>query len=438
MGPAEPEPPAGAPPRASWRVNFLWLLAERSWRMVLGLAVSLLVTRYLGPADLGLFSYVTSLCAILGTAATLGIDDVLARELVRHPAAARPLLATALRLKLTGAAAAYVLVLALGWWWRPGDLPALGLLAWVAVGFFFAPADVVDLWYQSRERMKPPVIARQVAMVASAVLRLGLVAAGAPLWCFAAAVAVETGLTAAGFAWLWWRGDARPGPAPAGTDAGLSAGRMIREGAPLLLSGFMVVITLHCDRLLLVRLAGETAAGVYAAAARLTEMMHVLPVALGAAFLPRFAALHAGDPAAYLQASRKAGLILLAATGGLALGCSLLAPRVIPVLLGEAYRPSAAVWQIQVWTLVFIALVSIRSRLWVVERHTDWILVISTVTAALNIAGNCWLVPRFGAIGAAWAAVLAWGASALLLPWLAPGPARFMRRWCGLANTADI
>ncbi|MBI2516126.1 MAG: flippase [Opitutae bacterium] len=426
------------PPRASLRTNFIWLLAERGWRVVLGLVVSLIVARYLGPADLGLLSYASSLCAIVGAVAGFGIDDVLARELVRQPAAAHSLLAMGVRIKLTGAVVAGGLALVGGWIWRPGDWPVLALVAWVSIGFFFAPADVVDLWYQSRERMKQPVLARQAAMVAAAVVRLGLVAAQAPLWCFAAAVALETGLTALGLGLLWLYGDARPRPLHEGQWVRVTAGQMLKEGGPLLFSGFLVVITMHCDRLLLVRLSGEAAAGIYAAAARLTELMHVLPVALGAAFLPRFAALHASDPAGYLRMARKAGLIVVAVTGGLAAGCSLLAPHMIPAVLGGAYRATAGVWGVQVWTLVFISIVSIRSRLWVVEGKTGWILAISAVTAVANVLGNWWLIPVYGAVGAAWSGVLAWGASALVLPWLAAGPARFMRRWCGLANKGDI
>lgn len=423
------------PRRASLRDNFIWLLTERGWRLVLGLIVSLVVTRYLGPANLGLFSSAASLCAILGALAGFGIDDVLARELARQPKAARALLALGVRIKMAGALAAFGLALIGGWVWGGGDAGLmLTLVAWIAAGFFFAPADVVDLWYQSRERMKPPVLVRQAVLVASAGLRLGLVVAEAPLWCFAAAAAAEAGLTALGLGLLWFYGDARPPLSGEETATRMTVGLMLREGAPLLGSGFLVVLTMHCDRLLLVRLSGETVAGFYAAAARLTELMHVLPVALGAAFLPRFSTLHGRDHAGYLRAARQAGGIVVVLTGSLAAACALLAPVAIPVLLGEAYRASVEVWRVQVWTLVFIAIVSIRTRLWVVEGKTRWVLAISAMTAVANVAGNWWLIPRWGALGAAWAGVLAWGMSALVLPWLWADSARFMRRWCGLAK----
>lgn len=423
--------------RPSLRANFGWLVAERGWRVAVGLVVSVMITRFLGPADFGLLAFAFSLNAIFGVVVSLGIDDVLARELVRRPDQARSLLWRGLRIKLAGAAVSFPLALLACWLFRPGDMAALALVAWVTAGLFFLPADVVELWYQSQERMRPPALVRQGALSVAALVRVALVIGEAPVWCFAAAVSLELALMAAAFAVLWFRGAKPSVPLPAGAvhpDAPVA--KLLREGVPLLLSGFLVVITLHADRLLLIRLANENAAGLYAAAARMTELLCILPVALGAAFLPRLAALHASDPEGYARTARKAGLVLVAATVVIAALVAIAAPVAIPLILGEAYRSAAEVWRIHVWTLVLVAIVSLRSRLWVVEGRTDWILTISAATAVINIAANCWLIPRWGAVGAAWAGIIAWGASALVFPWCARGSARSMLVWCGLAKSA--
>jgi O-antigen/teichoic acid export membrane protein len=423
--------PVGSP---SLRANFGWLLAERGWRVVVGFAVSVLITRYLGPEDFGLLSYAFSVCAILGSIVGLGIDDVLARELVRQPDQSRTLMLAGLRIKAVSALTAFGLSLVVTCVLRPDDWHALGLVIWVASGLIFLPADVVELWFQSRERMRAPALVRQGALGLAALVRVGLVVSSAPVWSFAAATALEAGFIAAGFGLLWLKRAKSAETKSNAIDSRALTMRLIREGGPLLLSGFLVVLTMQGDRLLLIRLADEKAAGFYAAAARMTELMYVIPVALGAAFLPRLSGLHGSDPSAYALLARKAGGILVAVTLVIATGVSVLAPYFVPLLLGDAYHATANVWAIHVWILVFVAIVSLRSRLWVVEGHTGWILAISGVTAVLNLIGNCWLIPRFGAVGAAWSGVLAWACSALVWPWCASGPARSMRRWCGLAN----
>lgn len=424
-------------PLPSLRANFAWLLAERGWRVVVGLFVNVLVTRHLAPHDFGQLSFAFSLNAILGSLVSLGIDDVLARELVRHPGQARQLLRTSLGLKVTAAAGSFALALLITWLFRPGDGATLGLVAWMSAGLFFLPTDVVELWYQSRQSMRPPALVRQIALGMSALARVILVFTHAPLWTFAAAVPFELALVALGLGGLWLsRGapetlatEGRSGPAR-------QTRRLLAEGFPLLLSGFLVVVTMQSDRLLLARFAGERAVGLYAAAARMTEMLYILPVALGGAFLPQLSGLHGSDPAGYARAAQKAALALVGTTLAIAAGVSLTAPFVIPLLLGEAYRAAANLWTIHIWMLVMVSIVSLRSRLWVVEGRTAWILAISAGTAIVDVAANCWLIPRMGPAGSAWAGVIAWSASAFVFPWCSRNSARSMKVWWGLAKPA--
>ena len=70
----------------------------------------------------------------------------------------------------------------------------------------------------------------------------------------------------------------------------------------------------------------------------------------------------------------------------------------------------------------------------VLVKLSRWVLAMSAGTTLLNILLNLWLIPWWGAIGAAWASVGAWACSVLVLPWLAAGPRDFQRTWCGLAK----
>ncbi len=417
--------------KSSPGANFGWLMAERGWRVLLGLAVNVAVARHVGPAQFGMLSYALGLIAIFWAVGGLGLDEVLTRELVRDRARARALLAVALRLKTAGAAGAFVALLVVAWVWRPEAEGAWLVVVLAGGGLFFLPLDVVDAWFLAHERMRPPVVARQGALFAAALLRVGLVWAGAPLTAFALAFMVEALLIALALGWMLVRDAGWPDWRGA---AGMSGRRLLREGWPLLVSSVLVVVTLQADRLLLVQMAGEATAGVYAAAARFTEVLYALPMAVGAVLLPRLTALHRDDGTAYWGLARRAGLGLLVAGVVLAAGLSLGGHWLLPKLLGEQYRASGAVLGVHSWSLVFIALVSLRSRLLIIEGQSRWVLAMSAGTTLLNILLNLWLIPWWGAIGAAWASVGAWACSVLVLPWLAAGPRDFQRTWCGLAK----
>ncbi|MFT7140382.1 MAG: O-antigen/teichoic acid export membrane protein, partial [Sulfitobacter sp.] len=91
--------------------NTLWLLLERVYRLAVGLGVAVWVTRYLGPENFGLLSYVQSLVFMFSALATLGLDSIVIRELVKHEDQRDELLGTAFVLKLVGS---IVMLLSLG------------------------------------------------------------------------------------------------------------------------------------------------------------------------------------------------------------------------------------------------------------------------------------------------------------------------------------
>jgi len=63
--------------------NTSWLFGEKIPRMVAGLFVGIWVARYLGPEKYGLLSYAQSFVGFFTAIATLGLDGIVVRELVK-------------------------------------------------------------------------------------------------------------------------------------------------------------------------------------------------------------------------------------------------------------------------------------------------------------------------------------------------------------------
>lgn len=396
--------------------NFGWLLLDRVGRTLVALVASVAVVRHLGPADFGTLSYAVALVGIVTALAGLGLDDILVRDLT-NPVRAAAAWRSAWSLRLGAAAVGYLATLGLIRLLRPDAPEVWAITAIVAAGLFFSPGDLVEFWFQSRQRMRPPALVRQAVMWAAAAWRLALVAGGATLPVFAWANVAEVAVLCVALLWLYRREQWRPEPA---RDLRGEAGRLLREGWPLALSGLLVVLTMQMDRLLLGRHAGDAAVGVYAAAARFTEVLYALPVALGAAVMPRLATLHREDPAGYRREARRVfwgvgavGLVLSAVV-------SLLAPWFVPLVLGARYGEAARIFSAHVWALAGVCLVSLRSRFLVIEGGTRWIFSISLLTALFNFSANLLLIPRHGGLGAAWATVGAWVFSAAVAPWFFP------------------
>jgi O-antigen/teichoic acid export membrane protein len=85
--------------------NTSWLFFEKILRMIVGLFVGIWVARYLGPEQFGLFSYAQSFVGLFIAIATLGLDGIVVRELVKDESRRDELIGTAFYLKLIGAIA---------------------------------------------------------------------------------------------------------------------------------------------------------------------------------------------------------------------------------------------------------------------------------------------------------------------------------------------
>src|SRR5438132_9740832 len=65
--------------------NLGWLMADRILRLGVGLIVGIWVARYLGPERFGIYNYAIAFVAMFSVLATLGLESIVVRDMVRAP-----------------------------------------------------------------------------------------------------------------------------------------------------------------------------------------------------------------------------------------------------------------------------------------------------------------------------------------------------------------
>ena len=82
------------------RVNIIknasWIVAGQIAKSIIGLVISMLTARYLGPANFGLINYAAALVAFFVPIMYLGFDSILVREIINRPESEGKTLGTAL------------------------------------------------------------------------------------------------------------------------------------------------------------------------------------------------------------------------------------------------------------------------------------------------------------------------------------------------------
>jgi polysaccharide transporter, PST family len=134
--------------------NTGWLFFDKIFRMGVGLFVIVWVARYLGPEQYGLLSYVFAFVALFSAVATLGLDGIVVRNIVRDPSCAEGILGTAFVLKLAGGMAALLLSMGSIILLRHGETMAHWLVGITAAGMIFQAFDTIDFWFQSQIQSK--------------------------------------------------------------------------------------------------------------------------------------------------------------------------------------------------------------------------------------------------------------------------------------------
>jgi O-antigen/teichoic acid export membrane protein len=385
--------------------NTGWLLADRLLRLVGGVLVGLWVARHLGPAGFGALNFALALSVIVTSLATLGLDSILVRELVRGPAAEPRLLGSALLLRLAGGLAAQLLIVALAALLRPGDTLTLALTAIVGLGGVLQAFLVIDLWFQARVQSRAAVLARATAFLAAVLLRVALILSAAPLPAFAWAYVAEWLLGALLLLTAYRRHGGRP---LAWRPSRTLLRALLADSWPLIFAGLLVNLYLRIDQVMIGQLLGNAELGVYSAAVRLAEVLPLLPGAIIASTLPAIVAAREAAPLAYADRLQRLYALVAAIGYAAAIGATLAAAPLVTLLLGPGYEAATPQIIVLAWAGVFVGLGMARSSFLTAENLTRLHLMTVAIGCAANVLLNWLLIPRIGGLGAAVASLVAY------------------------------
>jgi polysaccharide transporter, PST family len=384
--------------------NFIWVLIDRGLRMGLGVAVNVVLARTLGPDNFGRFAYALTLAALFMPLSTLGGERIVVRELARGTSECS-MLGTMIPLRLASGFLGWFLAVATAALTAEhGRMADAAIVAVVVGGNLFLAFDVVAWAFQARGRFQPAIIARLLAFVIGAGLRIAMALSGVGLVWIAATVLVEALLGALAQLYMWqiqggeikgWRVDRT------------LARVIVIAAAPLLASELAVWIFQKIDIVILQRSASTDAVGVYAAAQRVAQIGYFLPVVAVQIFSPTVA--QAPDSPSALSLVQRTMTVLVTVAYVIALALTIAASPLIHTLYGDKYSSAATVLGVLAWSNVFVFMGCSHS-LYLVNRGEQWLtLRLAWMTAAVSVILNLIFIPRMHALGAAIASVATYG-----------------------------
>ena len=398
--------------------NTAWILAEKVLSLGLGFLAVVLVARYLGPDEFGTIAYATSLVALFGISGHLGLHGLVVREIVKEPALRATTMGTTAILRFIGVLAGYFLLLLYAGLYEGAGTVRFAFIAIAGASLLFMPCDVVDYWFNAFVQARYVSIARFLGKLIFAGLTLTLVFLDSHLVLFAVPYLLQA-LVGGMILLLLYRlkADIRMS---AWRFDGEHARNLLKQGWVIYLASFFAVIYLKIDQVMLRWLVGSTEVGLYAVAARFSEVWYFIPAAIVASVFPKLIDLRATDEARFKHRLQQLFDGLAALGICVAVVVTLLAPWFIPWIFGSDYSGSVAILVIHTWASVFIFMRAALSRWILIENALYFSLLTQGLGALSNVILNYFLIPVYGGQGAAWATLVSYAIASFLAVFLYP------------------
>ncbi|MBJ6724078.1 flippase [Geomesophilobacter sediminis] len=416
--------------------NIAWLFFDKVVRMGGGLALGMLLARFLGPTDFGLLAYTGAFVSLFAALAAMGLDSIVVREIVRRPDETDEILGTAFALKLCGAVAAFLLSVATAQLMHPGEGVTRALIAIGALSLTFVSFDVIDFRFQAEVSSRYTVWARCLAFCVAFCVKLYLILVGAPLLAFGWATAGEALCAALAMAGFYrWRNGALRRWRPSRT----CARRLLNDSWPLVISGVVIMVYMRIDQVMLGHLSGAREVGIYAVSVAVAEAAYFVPIVMVNTLFPGIVEAHGtSDDLFHRELQRLYNLMALAGYA-VAVPVTLLGGWAIRIFYGPAYAAAGPMLTVLVWAGLFVNLGVARSAFLTARNWTRLHLVTVFLGAVINVVLNLLLIPALGGMGAVIASCVAYwfaahGACFLFAPlretgWMMTRALLFPRPW---------
>lgn len=392
--------------------NTSWLFGGRMVNIIYSLVIGVWVTRYLGPDDYGILGYAQSFVAIFMAFSTLGLNNILVRELVKEPDSKYTLMGTAFVLQTIGSLILMGLLVG-GIYVSDNDSLINNIIILLGTATFFQSFRIIEQYFQSIVKSKVVVIAGVLGLTISGLLKITMILIKAPLIAFVFVILSDSIFLASALMYFYikhhqslrrWH------------FSRVKAKALLKDSWPLILSGIVVSIYMKIDQVMIKEMMDNNSVGQYAAAVRLSEAWYFIPTAICASLFPAIVnAKKISEQLYYHRIQRLYDLMVLISLS-IAIPMTFMSDWLVDFLYGSRFHLSGTVLGIHIWAGVFVFLGVSRGGWIINENYQRFTAVYLGIGMLVNVILNFIFIPIWGINGAAYATLISQSVSVLFAP----------------------
>ena len=390
-----------------------WLIFEKLIFIALSFVVTLALARHLMPALFGELNYLMALVALVSPLMAVGLNSIITREVLQRPSDNDVIMGSGLALRFFAGLLVLPIAIALGYVYLESD--QRHFFAFLIVCSLSNTALLIDFWLQAHLANRYAAIVRLITLIVFSVARLSAVWVDSGLSVFVYLVGLEFVFVALLYLLVYHRFGAGLGKLRVSVP---ECNRLWSDSRWLFVSSIAAVIYLKMDQIMLGILVDDRAVGIYAAAARISEVWYFIPVAIVTSFFPPLINAKSSDTSLYQNDLQRLNDLLFVSALVIAFGVSLTAGWGIEKLFGITYAEAASVLIVHTWVGIFVFMRVLLSKWFITENLLKLSMFSQVLGAFANMFLNAQLIPLYGPIGAAYATVISFSVAGYLVLFL--------------------
>ena len=384
--------------------NIFWLFLDKISRMGLGIFVGVWLARYLKPESFGLFNYAQAFIGIFGIIASLGLSEIIVRDIVKKPEQSNEILGTSIILRIIGGIIAYITSLLIIFYIKPNDISIKIIVSILGLNLILQSSDIIRYWFESQVQSKYVVIADNTVFFIITVIKIILIVCNARLYFFVFLSLFESILTAIALFYMYkknalafynWRFNFK------------IIKNLLNDSWPLILSGIAISVFMKIDQIMLGQMIGNKSVGIYSAAVKISEVWYFIPSVVVSSFFPTILSAKLKDEALYYKKLQLLFDILIWFAIFVSIIMTFFSDTIINLLYGSEYSEAGNVLKVHIWTGIAVSFGIIWSKWILIENKLKMIIIFHVLAMIINILYNYYFIPTQGVMGAAIATAFA-------------------------------
>lgn len=384
--------------------NLGWMFFAKIGSMLITFLATAYIARNLGPTNYGELSYAISFVSLFSFMASMGIDGILHRELIKYPERRNELLGSAIGIRIIASVITVIITILTAFLVSPKDVSIL-LIVIVSLGSIAGSFQLLGYEFQAESKSKYPSILSLGIVLILNILKIIIIFFDQGVIYLALVILLEPILYSVGYIYLKnkFYNDFQEIKFKSET-----AWLILKDSFPLIFASAFYLIYARIDQVMLKNMVNAEAVGLYDSAVRLSEISYFIPQILIVSLLPTIINAKKTSDGLYYKRIKKLFLVILLISTLISLATTMLSEKLVVIIFGAGFLGAVPILGIYVWSNIGASLNMAIQQILVVENSIKFISISAFFGMITNVALNMMLIPEYGASGAAFATLISY------------------------------